>query len=265
MRMTNLPEFETPPLVEVALGVQFAPVPLIRPVELAPLRERWRKRYPLVQEQPALPSQIESNEEGLPTFQVTIGGPQPRLWFISEKEEELVQLQNDRLIVNWRDTPDERTYPRFPAVRELFRERAAELETFIGERGGHPLAITQVEMIYINAIDPGEGVGRLERVLRNWKPIIGHHLGPPDEARAAVVFSVAGLGRPPVRMYVAADPSRRPDGHPAFFLTITLRGAPADSSLEGALEFIDQAHDHMVRSFAELTPTDMHKEWGRVQ
>ena len=40
--MTDLPDFGAPPVVEVALGVQFRILPALRGLALAPLRERWR-------------------------------------------------------------------------------------------------------------------------------------------------------------------------------------------------------------------------------
>jgi len=44
----QLPEFSNPPVVEVALGVQFRPVYGLRPIELAILREKWRSKYPVI-------------------------------------------------------------------------------------------------------------------------------------------------------------------------------------------------------------------------
>jgi uncharacterized protein (TIGR04255 family) len=256
-----LPEFEAPPLVEVVLGIQFNPVPAIRPIELSSLREKWRSTYPLVQEQPPLPAQVEAMQPGMPTFQVTLGGPQPRLWFMTGDETELVQIQNDRLIVNWRETPDRRVYPRFPRVRERLEQRAHDVQDFVGA----PLGITQVEVTYINAIEPGDDLGSVEHVLQNWQPLEDHHLGRPAQARVALVFDVPDIGRPPVRMYVACDPGQRPDGAHAFFLTLTIRGAPAEESLEGAMRFMDEAHEHAVLSFTELTPTAMHDVWRRTK
>lgn len=122
----------------------------------------------------------------------------------------------------------------------------------------------QAEVTYLNAIEPESAqMGRLDRVLRNWQPPTSNHLGEPEQARAALVFPVSDLGRPPVRMYVAVDPAQRPDGRPAFFLRITVRGAPAGEDLHAGLAFMDQARSHVVRSFAELTPEAMHAQWER--
>lgn len=262
----SLPDFVAPPVVEVALGVQFRPVFGLRPIELGALRERWRAQYPLVQEQPPLPPAIESASSA-PAVQFVVGPAlQTRLWFLDDDQVELVQLQHDRLTVNWRQTGQDAPYPRYPHVRGVFEARLAEVETFVEDAHLGSLEITQVEVTYINAIEPDAGqVGRLDQVLRNWRVPVQHHLGEPEQARAGLVFEVPEIGRPPVRMYVAADPAHRPDGRPVVFLMLTVRGAPTDESLEGALQFMDQAHDHVIRSFAELTPEAMHERWERRQ
>jgi hypothetical protein len=149
-------------------------------------------------------------------------------------------------------------------VREVFERRFADLQAFVGEGHLGDLVITQAEVTYINTIEPGEDhLGRLDRVLRNWQPPTSNHLGEPEQARAALVFPILDAARQPVRMYVAVDPAKRPDGHPVLFLTITVRGAPAGDDLDASLSFMDQARSHIVRSFAELTPTSMHAVWER--
>jgi len=86
-----------------------------------------------------------------------------------------------------------------------------------------------VEISYINSISLEAGhQGQLELVLRNWRPIEGHHLGEAEQARAAMVFTVPDLGLRPVRLYVTADPAQRSDGQEVIFLSITVRGAPSD-------------------------------------
>ncbi len=105
-------------------------------------------------------------------------------------------------------------------------------------------------------------MGDLGRILRHWDSPSAD-LGQPEQGRCAAVFGVPDIGRPPVRLYVAVDPAQRPDGRPALFLTLTVRGAPAGPELANALRFMDQAHVHVVRSFTMLTPDAMHDLWER--
>lgn len=259
----DLPNFDAPPVVEVALGAQFRPLFGLRPIELAGLREQWRAEYPLVQEQPPVPPTVETATSGAPTVQFVVGPAlQSRVWFLNDDQSELVQLQHDRLTVNWRQTTSS-AYPRYPRVRTLFEQRFTDLATFVADRNLGTVTVTQVEVTYINAIDATEDqLGSLDRVLRHWQPPT-MHLGSPEQARSTLVFPVPDVGSSPVRMYVAVDPAKRPDGRPVLFLTLTVRGAPTGDDAAEALRFMDQAHAHVVRGFAELTPDAMHAQWGR--
>jgi len=262
-----LPEFERPPVVEVALGIQFRPIPQLRPIELGRLRDEWRDDYPILQEQPPLPPASEDLVVGAPSVQLTLGpAPQARLWFSSVDQERLVQLQPDRLIVNWRQRTRGGRYPRYPSVRGEFERRLAELVRDLERRDVAPPAVTQAEITYINALDvQADAGGQLERFVKVYQPAADHHLGAPEQARLNLVFRVPEVGRDPVRMYVSLNPARRPDGEPAIFLTFTVRGAPLEETGAAALAFMDRAHDHVVRSFAELTSQSMHSDWGMRQ
>lgn len=261
----QLPEFGAPPVVEVVLSVQFQPLWRLRPIELAGLRDRWRADYPIVQEQPPLPPEIEGPVGGPAQFQFVVGPAfQTRLWFLNEGQTELLQIQHDRLSVNWRKATGDSTYPRYRHVRNVFEHRFRDLEAFVADNQLGDIGITQAEVSYVNAVDAdGDQLGRLDRLLRNWQPPTANHLGEPEQAQAALVLSVGDVGRPPVRMYVAVAVAQDLNGRRFQSLTLTVRGAPGEQTLTSALAFMDQAHSHVVLSFTELTPESAHKQWER--
>jgi uncharacterized protein (TIGR04255 family) len=258
------PDFADPPVVEMALGIQFRPLFGLRGIALGPLRERWRDKYPRLEEQPPLAPAIEGPVT--PGVGLILGfgpGAPLRQWFLSEDGRELVQLQNDRLIVNWRQVDGAGDYPRYGGMRSRFEQRLRDLADFVETEQIGALEIVQAEANYINALEvsPPERPNPQD-LLRAWTGTPDHHLGEPEQARVALVFPIPDVGRPPVRMYVSVDPAERPDGQPILFMTLMVRGAPADGSLAEALSFLDGAHDHLDRSFLELTPETMHSTWG---
>lgn len=269
LRSMVLPEFDNPPVLEVALGVQFRTLYGLRTIELSGLREIWRSVYPHVQEQPPLPPALESSQPTLPAQFML--GPQPsRTWFLSGDSTELVQIQNDRLILNWRRVSG-RPYPRYQQIRERFLERLHDFRSFLEVQQLGTLSFTQVELTYINGVDVGtDDVFWLGDLLRG-APRMAAELGSLEQARASWVFVVDGFGRAPVRLYVNAEPGQRPPLEagqaptPSLFLTLMTRGAPADDGIDTSVEFMDAAHEHTVRSFAELTTETMHERWGRTQ
>jgi uncharacterized protein (TIGR04255 family) len=264
-RSPDLPEYDDPPVTEVALGVLFRPVPTLRAIELSALREQWRDDFPVAQEQPPLPPMAESQVLGAPVVQFSVGPPLlSRLWFLSEDRSRLVQLQIDRLVVNWRQSEPGAKYPRYPTVRGMFERHVRDLNRFISERNFGELVITQVEVNYINSIPVEAGrLGHLEALLRGVETNPVHHLNAPEQARIQMVFPIADLGTPPVRMYVDAAPAAAADGTAVMRFSLTVRGTPSGGRIENAVEFMDGAHAHIVRSFDELTVEQLHTAWGK--
>ncbi len=264
MPFSPLPDFGRPPVVEVAVGVQFEAQECLRPFETAALRELWREAYPVVQEHPALPPTIEMQPEAQTGFQVFVGPPPSRLWFVSSDGDSLVQLQPDRLHVNWRAIDGVRPYPRWDWVRDTFKQRLLQVFEFVETRAARVPAIAQVELTYINAIEMPDGTpAAMDHLLKQWGTAPDHHLGTPREFKATLVYEIMGMGQGPVRLYLDAGPGVRPNGGPTSFLTLTVRGAPLQGNTQSSLEFAEKAHEHIVNSFAELTPPTMHALWER--
>ncbi len=92
-----------PPIVEVACGFLFEPIPHIDPVSIGAFWYRIRDRFP----ERALRSAVV--DRGGP---ILLGNVPPlRTWMISASGETLLQVQQDRLYFNWRSVGPE--YPRF--------------------------------------------------------------------------------------------------------------------------------------------------------
>ena len=263
--MTDLPEFDNPPVVEVVLGVQFRPLPGLHGLGLAPLQAVWRDMFPISQEYPPLMPVIEGDPQGAGKLQLSLlPVPAVRQWFVSESGNELVQLQPDRLLVNWRAGDTAEKYPRYRHMRSTFESRFTELSSFAKDQGFGSLDVVQAELSYINVIQLSrEDLGRLETFLQGWSGTPGHHLDPPEEVRVTLTYSVPDIGIPPVRLYAEVSPAQLTTGERVLFFTLTIRGNPGGRSLDETLKFLDEAHSHLVRSFAELTRESMHALWGR--
>lgn len=262
--MSELPDFANPPVIEVACGVQFRPITGLRGMAIAPLYNRWRDRFPTVEEQPPLPPVLETSPAGGPSMQLFVGNNlDVRRWFIDDSGRELVQLQQDRLIVNWREGNTGGTYPRFGSVRANLVSRLSDLVEFLEEEELGKLEISHGEVSYINAIANSEGgMGGLDGALKGWPTFAGHHLGGPAVARLNLEFPVPEMGEK-TSLTVNLGPGGRASGEVALFMTMTVQGRTDGGSPSAALAFIDAAHDHLVRSFAEITDESQQALWGR--
>jgi uncharacterized protein (TIGR04255 family) len=265
----DLPKFERPPVVEVAVGVQFRPLFGMRGLALAPLRERWRDEYPNIEEQPPLVPTIEGSPPLVPQFQFgVVPLPLTRQWFLNEAGTQLVQVQPDRLLINWRagfdDPPDE--YPRYRYMRQTFVHRFGDLTQFVADENLGELEIIQTELSYINVVETGpDDLGHIGRFLKPWSGTGSHHLDEPEQARMTLTFLIPDVGQPPVRLYAEVNPAQRPSGEPVLFFTLTARGNPGGKSLDESLKFLDEVRKHLASTFVELTTESMHEVWGRVR
>ncbi|SBT91422.1 TIGR04255 family protein [Streptomyces sp. DI166] len=264
--MTSLPDFSEPPVVEVACGVKFRKVPELSGIRLAPLYDMWKSELPQIEEQPTLPS-VESGPAGSsPKIRVDFPSlRETRYWFHGENGNDLVQLQPDRLIVNWRSCGVGDTYPRFAYVLNHFSRRVADVSRFVEESFRSKLEILHVELSYINTLRAGEsGQWDLEDIFHTWPDFATHHLGRPANSQIVFDFPIESTrtGRD-FFLRVSIEPGVVGDETPGAFLTMTTQGKPSSTSVDGALDALKEAHDHLVRSFAEITTQTAHERWGK--
>jgi uncharacterized protein (TIGR04255 family) len=276
-RPTDLPDFKQPPVSEVVLSLQFEPLERLKTPLIGCLWERFRKRLPEIEEHAPLPSIMEmfgTPAASLgPKIEVIMGDkpPVPRVFFMTPEKTELVQIQQDRFIHNWRKIGGQDTYPRYEVIREAFRQEVTQLQAFLnGEKAGH-LKINQCEITYVNHIEPC-GVwnkhNEMDAVLRNWVTLSpGGFLPLPEDAGIRLRFVMPDEeGRSIGRLHVAFDPVwRTSDKSPLFSMNLTARGTPLTGEIDGAFEFLDVGRRWIVKGFADLTTDKMHRAWGRIQ
>lgn len=265
-RPPDLPEFEHPPIIEVALSVQFEPLKSVRIAHLGLLWGEFRERYPRAQEQNPIANIVEQfGATPSPHRGVTLSEkPEARLWFLDEDEAHLVQVQRDRFARNWRGEGDH--YPRYENIRAGFVEDYEKFVAFLEkEKLGSP-AVTQVEVTYINHIfpndawcEPGEANHVFEICTLPSEPTpedfgFGiRYLIPDDSGKAIGRLHVTGNSAFHVR-----------EKKQIFAVQLTARGEPPTGELKGILEFMDLGRTWIVRQFAALTTQEMHRVWKRV-
>jgi uncharacterized protein (TIGR04255 family) len=271
---TILPEFTNPPVVELALDVQFEILPRLRGPQLGLFWASIRDRFPVVEEQGPL-SPMTAETFGRPSSQETRielslldVPPVPRFWFLNQARTELVQVQPDRFIVNWRRVADDTEYPHYHQVRGRFTSEFEQFMTFVSKEGLGEVIPNQCAVTYFNHITAGRawrGHGELDKIFTAWKvPDESSLLPEPDDVRLSARYVMtADAGEPLGRLSVELQPSfRRSDNMPIYVLTLTARGRPDGNGTEGILRFFDSGHRWASRAFIALTTQEMHDEWG---
>lgn len=261
---------------EVALAVQFG-APVINVEVLGQLVSQLKTTFPDSEQQPPLPPMVE--QTGLlnpPQIEIQFGTQflMGRTWLLTGDGHYLVQLQADRLVLNWRRLGGDLEYPRYTALRERFAQLVELLEEVLRDNELDPATTNFVELSYINEIsvpgsDPGGAHPSLEAIFRvvDWSLADGF-LGPPEDAQLQARWRIPTdqlpHGATVGRLYFVASPGFRViDQFPIYATNLVARIVPpAGAAADQAIEILDVGHDWIVRGFAELTTPAMHELWG---
>lgn len=264
------PDFPNPPVVEVALSVQFEPLDRLNAATLGLFWSELRQTFPVAEQQPPLEPIVERfgmPETIAPSLRIELSDAAsvPRLWLVNANKSELLQLQRDLFTHNWRKNIQ--PYPHYPALRESFISRYQSFVDFLDREDIGAVRPTQCEVTYINHIqhpDPNLTHSRLEDLLTVWA---GNYNRPlpfaTEDVFVHVRYPLDGHGRSPIgRLHLDAQPAfRHPDGAQLVVLTLTARGIPQSSDLDGILTFFDLGRDHILRVFVDVAAAPVRRLW----
>src|SRR5262249_39658728 len=150
----------------------------------------------------------------------------------SSDKVELLQLQTDRLVFNWRRVLTEQQYPHFEAIQSKFDGYLSRWRDFLSKRDLVP-NIGQWEVSYVNRIASTEGPLLVDEVMSFLAPQLRTGLGGSLEVTQLATQRVLldQNGAPWARGYVSAQNGIEPDGKSAVFFELTIRGPlPNDAS-----------------------------------
>lgn len=274
MPESDLPSYEHPPVAEVTLGIQFAPIIGLQAAHLGLFWQQIRDAFPLTETHAPL-GRVEEHFGPLvvPGFRIELvqSAAIPRAWFVSDSRNELIQVQPDRFVFNWRKVKNQDKYPRFPHVRERFQWALSEFQSFLAGEALGDIRIDQCEIAYTNSVSSGPSWSAHTAdpggILAVWNLAQGG-AGIPrlESARVGLQFLIPGENEvnPVGRVYVDFQPVIRvSDDSPMFALNLVGRGRPVGEGVDGAMAFFERGRDCIVRAFTSLTTERMHKEWGR--
>ena len=181
----------------------------------------------------------------------------------------LIQLQSDRLLLNWRRGAQNAEYPHFEVVSAEFR-RIYQLfaEFCTGEKLG-TIEPTRCEMTYVNHISNAQESGapwQPEDWLRLWSGVTG----PEWPVRSdGVSFNLKYRIRedadaPLSYLVVSAQSLKLPHLKNVIpQVGITVLGRPSEASEAAVCAFHQMAHRQIVNCFTGITTENAHLHWGR--
>lgn len=271
---TLLPSYKNPPLVETAISVQFRTIDVVGNAHLGLFWDRYLKTtYPKPFDADPIPPQIELfgseaiRKPRLPQFRIVASQGAARLQSVSDNDQRMVQIQNGRLVYNWRKLTDG-TYPRWEVVFPSFNEVFTNFKEYLSREGLGAIDLTQWEVTYVNHFprnsvwnEPSDFQDLLpgligtagntqvcepESVGCNWRFLL-----PDDGGRLHVDLSHG---------YASVGTESEQE---VLTLHLTARGN-FDKYQEFDQAFL-QGRNAIVRMFTEITGERAHAIWGREQ
>ncbi len=272
---SNHPRFSNPPVTEVAVAIQFDPLEETKASTWGLLWRRFREEYPNIEEHPprgpvferfGAPSTDPNNN-----VQIKLA-EQPeniRCWFLNEKGTELIQVQEDRFVFNWRKRDEDTDYPRYKNVQKKFKENFKEFADFVKKENLGRIKPNQCEVTYVNKIKTKNDVWEKHSELGNILPCFSpdfsdDFLDPPENVKLKLQFLIPNQDNPQGRLHIQANPGYDKSGEePIIILRLTARGAPEKPKIDKSFEFFDLCHEWIVCGFASVTSKQMHEIWER--
>jgi len=255
----RLPSYRRPPVVEVTCGIRFQPFPNFTVPYFGLLWNKFRNNYPRVQHAPPL---AVGGDQIL--IDMATGVPLPRVWFINEEDNQLIQFQPDRIYYNWRQRND--IYPRYEKVIERFEEVLDIFEGVLKESEFGDLVPIECELTYVNHIvkNPSKGtIEELQRVFRDFSWNYSTRFLPtPNNISWVMKFALPDRKG---QLTASLKEGTLKEGNISLFiLNLTAKGIGQDADRNGLREWFDTAHTWIVRGFTDLTSNVVQEEvWER--
>ena len=258
--------FERPPVHEVYISVQ-SKESVFPGSDFGALVSVFGVQYPKLNTHPKLERMREFPPGAGMAIQLEmLSELGQRFWLISPDETRVLQVQDDRLTLNWR-LRDGGEYPRYRSIRSEFEEALMKLLTARGIDGDDLVDLCEVS--YINHIELPDGADprrQVERAFRNMQRVDIDVEGLSlEEVQFRMSYAVVDSeGEFQGRMRVSAIPAvLTKERRPILQVHLAFRGKPSAPDVRSALDFCDRGHIAIVTTFERITTPEMHALWGK--
>jgi uncharacterized protein (TIGR04255 family) len=267
------PKYESPPVVETVLGVQFASLVGFSTAHAGWFWKEYLEKigdshltWSRAVDAPRLEDHFERfGQEDVwgPAFNVKIALPSQsnRTQIFRSDEERMVQIQDSRLVLNWKKQT--KAYPSFNSLLPEFRELLHAFEAFSNEAGFGAPNYNQWEIVYVNQFKKGD----TWQCPRDWSKIFPAVTIPSvpdallknnDETMSADWrFS---LPQNRGRVYISPRQTRvPPKNEEVLNFTLVARGPiTAQQTWEQGFAL---AHDALNDTFTSITSIEAKERW----
>ena len=159
-------DFAKPPVEEVVLSILFDSLDKLLAPHLGGIWQEFKHRgFTQIMEQPPVMPTMEAFPSENRGVQFHINVPDlPRIWFIHEDDNQIIQVQRDRFTFNWRKTKPDQGYPGFPSICGKFEGFYNHFCQIMVDMGIGKVIPLQYELTYIDQLRQGNGWNTLDEL-----------------------------------------------------------------------------------------------------
>lgn len=257
--------FDNPPVNEVVVATFFdSPVANLRSEHIGLFWQEIRDGFPVVRQRP--PTTIADSLAGDAGTDDPEIFPMPRYWFVAGDGINLLQVQKDAFMLNWRR--GDADYPSFTRIKPTFDRYYTVYSDFVRSELDVDLRIATCELTYVNAVEQSEfwsGPSETPRVIKSFSvPDAGLHSPEYPDFNCSFGYQIAD----DLRIDIAIRNgfvTRQPD-MPVLIFEIKAAGRPERQTKSQADTWFDRAHDTLNETFLRLTDSEIQRlHWGRKE
>jgi len=262
----EFPDFDAPPVTEVALAVQFDRLETLRTPHLGLFWSEFRNKFPFTEEHPPRDAVIERFEPQPPVDIRLQFDPAPatsRIWLLNEARTQVIQIQQDRFVHNWRKIGDRENYPRYESILGEFERELSMFSSFLEREQIGYVTPNQCEITYVNRIPLSNEVRAHDILTVFNEHYSGEFLPDYEDLRLQLRYLISNeINRPIGRLYISSYTVFQNET-PIFVFTLIARGRPEENDMDGVKKFLDRGREWIVKGFTSVTTPKMHDQWGK--
>lgn len=253
--------FKNPPVNEVVVSTYFNPqLSDFRGEHVGLFWERIREDFPVARQQPPVGIGLDTVSDEV--------FPMPRYWFIADDDINLIQIQKNAFMFNWRRRDD--TYPRFHGdIKPTFDKYYGFFSEFIRKdiQIEEPV-IDLCELTYINALERCEfwdGPQDTKKIIPSF-PILAPGIGVLGSPEFNCNYGYRIATDLQLSISIRSGVIAQQADTPVLIFEIRARGRLGEAAKSEADDWFERAHDSIVNCFVAVTSREIQKEyWGLVE
>ena len=191
--------------------------------------------------------------------------PMPGYWFIADNDVNVIQIQKDAFLFNWRRRGDKQ-YPGFHGIKPTFDRLYGEFEAFLRLEADVPeVSVDLCELTYLDIIeqcDYWRGPAHTRNVIPSFSTLLSSMEDAVDNSfDCSYAYSIADDLVLFIRIRSLVDPQR--PGQP--LLALETKASNQFAGIQKTLTdgWFQRAHDTIIKYFMDMTSEEVQREhWG---